>query len=281
MSSATAPGSGSFNSGLSNPRKDRSMLRKALVPGSFALLFALVGAAAGVAQDSLEVTAGGLVGLGTSTPQTKMHIYGTDTGVATPKLLVENATSGAAAQRELFELRNKGGVSFIFEDTTVPERWSFASFSNSFIVNNQANAGIEYSFGPTGNLVIAGSLTANGVVYPSSRVLKDDFQKVDGREVLARLAEMPVTEWRYKSDAAASRHIGPMAEDFQSTFKLGAEGAGLNVGDVAGVTIAAVQGLWLELQDEKTAVQELRELVQEQRQLIDELRAELDARREN
>jgi hypothetical protein len=265
------------------------MIRKALIPGSFALLLALAGGSAGFAQSSIEVTPGGNVGVGTATPTTKLHVFGTDSGVTSTKLLVENATSGAAVQRELFELRNKGGASFIIEDTTVPERWSFASFSNSFIVNNQANGGVEYTFGPTGTLVIAGNLIANGVIYPSSRVLKDDFQKVDGRDVLARLAEMPVTEWRYKSDVAASRHIGPMAEDFRSTFKLGAEGAGLNVGDVAGVTIAAVQGLWLELRDQKTAAEEqhkvlteLQQVVQEQRQLIDELRAQLAAeQREN
>ena len=262
------------------------MIRKALIPGSFFLLLAFVGVAAGVAQSSIEVTPGGSVGMGTATPATKLHVYGTDSGVTSTKLLVENANAGAAAQRELFELRNKGGVSFIFEDTTVPERWSFASFGNSFIINNQANAGVEFTFGPTGNLTIAGNLTANGVVYPSSRSLKDGFQAVDGRDVLARLAAMPVSEWRYKSDPAASRHIGPVAEDFHTAFGLGAEGIGLNVGDVAGVTIAAVQGLWMELRDQKTAAEaqektlaELNEVVKEQRLLIEELRAELAARR--
>ena len=261
------------------------MVRKALIPGSFFLLLALAGVTAGVAQSSIEVTPGGSVGVGTATPLTKLHVYGTDSGVTSTKLLVENANTGAAAQRELFELRNKGGVSFIFEDTTVPERWSFASFVNSFIINNQANAGVEYTFGPTGNLTIAGNLTANGVVYPSSRSLKDGFQAVDGRDVLARLAAMPVSEWRYKSDPA-SRHIGPVAEDFHSAFGLGAEGIGLNVGDVAGVTIAAVQGLWLELRDQKAAAQEqektlaeLNQVVEEQRLLIEELRAELASTR--
>jgi hypothetical protein len=257
------------------------MIRKALIPGSLFLLLALAGVTAGVAQSSIEVTPGGSVGVGTATPVSKLHVYGTDPAVASTKLLVEN-DSASTGQRELFELRNKGGVSFIFEDTTVPERWSFASFTNSFIINNQANAGIEYTFGPTGNLVIAGTLTANGVVYPSSRSLKDGFQVVDGRDVLARLAAMPVSEWRYKSDPAASRHIGPVAEDFHSAFGLGAEGIGLNVGDVAGVTIAAVQGLWMELRDQKAASEaqektlaELNQVVKEQRLLIDELRAEL------
>jgi hypothetical protein len=260
------------------------MSHKAFVPGSLFLFLALAGGSAGVAQtSSLEVTPGGSVGLGTATPQAKMHIYGTDPAAAGTKLLVENANTGAGAQRELFELRNKGGVSFIFEDTTVPERWSFASFSNSFIINNQAVGGVEYNFGPTGNLVIAGNLTANGVFYPSSRVLKDDFRVVDGREALARLTAMPVSEWRYRSDPAASRHIGPVAEDFHSAFGLGSDGTGLNVGDVAGVTIAAVQGLWMELRDQKTAAQEqlaeLHQMLEEQRLLIEGLRTELESAR--
>ena len=260
------------------------MSRKALISGSFFLSLALAGASTGFAQ-SLEVTASGSVGLGTATPQTKFHLYGTDPGTTSTKLLVENA-NGTSSQRELFELRNNGGVSFIFEDTSVPERWSFASFTSSFIINNQANGGVEYNFGPTGNLVIAGSLTANGVVYPSSRTLKDDFRAVDGREVLARLAAMPVSEWHYKSDPASSRHIGPVAEDFHSAFGIGAEGKGLNVGDVAGVTIAAVQGLWMELRDQKEIAKEqektlaeLQQVLEEQRLLIDGLRAQLAAER--
>jgi hypothetical protein len=260
------------------------MTRKALTSGAFLLSLALAASAASAQTSSIEVLPSGFVGVGTSTPACEMHIQGTDPAVANVKLLVENANTGAPMQRELFELRNHGGASFIFEDTTVPERWSFASFTNSFIINNQANGGIEYNFGPTGNLVIAGSLTANGVLYPSSRVLKEDFQAVDGRDILARLAAMPVSEWRYKADQTASRHIGPMAEDFRSAFALGAEGPGLNVGDVAGVTIAAVQGLWTELQEQKAAAKEqektlaeLHQLVDEQRLLIEALRTKLES----
>jgi endosialidase-like protein len=260
------------------------MTRKTLIPGSFFLFLALAGGAAGVAQtSSIEVTSSGFVGVGTAAPQSELHVRGTDPAVANTKLLVENA-AGTSLQRELFELRNNGGMAFIFEDTTVPERWAFASFINSFVINNQANAGVEYNFGPTGSLVIAGNLTANGVFYPSSRVLKDDFQAVDGREVLARLAALPVSEWRYRSDPAASRHIGPVAEDFHSAFGLGAEGTGLNVGDVAGVTIAAVQGLWTELQEQKAAAEdqgktlaELHQVLEEQRLLIERLRARLES----
>lgn len=252
------------------------MNRKVLVFGSFFLLLAFGGGSAGAQTNSLEVTATGYVGLGTPTPQSQLHLRGTDPGIASTKLLVENAAD-ASSQREIFELRNKGGVSFIFEDTTVPERWSFASFTDSFIINNQANGGIEYRFGPTGNLVIAGNLTASGVFYPSSRALKDDFRTVDGRDILARLAAMPVSEWRYRSDPAASRHIGPMAEDFRSAFGVGVDGSGLNVGDVAGVTIAAVQGLWTELQEQEKTLAELRQVLEEQRLLIEELRAELES----
>lgn len=262
----------------------RPMTRNAFVLGSFFLLLVLAAGSAGAQANSLEVTANGYVGLGTATPQSQLHLWGNDPGVASTKLLVQNATD-SPMQRELFELRNHGGVSFIFEDTTVPERWSFASFVHSFIINNQANGGIEYNFGPTGNLIISGSLTANGVVYPSSRALKEDFRAVNGREVLARLAAMPVSEWSYRSDPA-SRHIGPVAEDFRSAFGLGVEGAGLNVGDVAGVTIAAMQGLWTELQEQKAAAKEqektlaeLQKVLEEQRLLIEELRAELGATR--
>lgn len=212
---------------------------------------------AGAPANSMEITSGGFVGLGTASPESRLHIRAADPGFGT-KLLVESI--GPPGPRELFELRNNGGATFIFEDTTVPERWGFGIFSDKFLIDNQANGGLEYTFGATGNLTIVGNLTAAN--FPSSsRELKQDFAAVDPGTILAKLVRMPVTEWTFKDDPEQRRHIGPTVEDFSATFGLGTNGHSLVVTDVNGVSLAAIQGLHA--------------LVEEQRQMIGQLEERL------
>ena len=215
----------------------------------------------GAPSNSLYVTGSGFVGVGTSVPASKLHVQGSDSAVANTKVLVENLSSTAMA-RELFEIRNNGLVAFIVEDTSVSERWSFSGSSN-FNINNQAHASVEYTFGPTGNLAILGNLTAANFP-PSSRELKQGFAAVDHRTILARLAQMPVTEWTFKDDPKQRRHIGPTVEDFSATFGLGTNGQSLIVSDVNGVALAALKGL-------HSVVEEQRQLIEKQHELIGQL----------
>ncbi len=220
---------------------------------------------AGAATGSLEMVASGFVGMGTATPETRLHLRSTDPTTASfgpSKFLVENASS-TNTPRELFELRNNGSVAFIFKDQSVPERWAFQGFANSFIIDNQNNGGIEYNFGPTGNLVMAGNLTAAN--FPSSsRTLKENFDEIDPVAVLNRLISMPVTEWSFRDDPAHKRHIGPTVEDFQATFGLGTHGKSLVITDVGGVALASLQGL-------HSLVEQQRQTIEKQQALIDQL----------
>jgi TATA-binding protein-associated factor Taf7 len=53
-----------------------------------------------------------------------------------------------------------------------------------------------------------------------------------------------VTEWNYKDEGAARKHIGPMAQDFHTAFGLnGADDKHISVVDEGGVALAAIQGL--------------------------------------
>jgi len=217
---------------------------------------------AGAATGSLEIAGTGFVGLDTASPETRLHLRSTDpttTSFGPSKLLVENASS-TNKPRELFELRNNGSVAFIFEDVSVPERWAFQGFSNSFIIDNQNIGGIEYNFGPTGNLVITGNLTAAN--FPSSsRTLKEDFDEIDPVAVLNRLVSMPVTEWSFRGDPEHKRHIGPTVEDFQATFGLGTHGKSLVITDVGGVALASVQGLHALVEEQRRTIEKQQELI--------------------
>ena len=77
----------------------------------------------------------------------------------------------------------------------------------------------------------------------SDRSAKTNFRSVDEREVLARLASMPVETWNYKTQDAAIRHIGPMAQDFKTAFGMGENDTSISTVDAQGVALAAIQGL--------------------------------------
>jgi hypothetical protein len=41
---------------------------------------------------------------------------------------------------------------------------------------------------------------------------------VESRDVLERLARLPIQTWHYTNDTVRTRHLGPMAQDFQAAF---------------------------------------------------------------
>ncbi len=201
----------------------------------------------GAPSSSIDVTATGFVGFGTPSPTAQLHLFGTGAGTTATKLLVENANTGAAEPRELYELRNHGDAGFIVDDTTDPERWYFGTFNNGFIINNQANnPALEYAFGPTGNLTISGTLTQN-----SDRETKTAITAVDPAEILDKVRGLPIATWQLKTDPDHVQHLGPMAQDFSAAFGLGADDRHIALADLASVSLAAIQALYAEVQELK------------------------------
>ena len=100
----------------------------------------------------------------------------------------------------------------------------------------------------------AGNLTAAGTVNGSSdRNAKENFSAVDAREVLERVAAMPVSEWNYREDPN-TRHIGPMAQDFYAAFNVGPDEKHITMVDADGVALAAIQGLNQKLEEKETRI---------------------------
>lgn len=113
------------------------------------------------------------------------------------------------------------------------------------------------------DMVSGAHVTVGGVwTNASSRELKHDFQPVDARAILARVAELPILEWSYVNEGGV-RHLGPVAEDFAAAFALGSDDRSIGTVDADGVALAAIQGLC--------------ELVQEKDRQLDLLSAELRA----
>lgn len=77
----------------------------------------------------------------------------------------------------------------------------------------------------------------------SDRNRKENFLFVDGEDVLARLRNVPVSNWNYRTQESEIRHMGPMAQDFYAAFGLGENELMINSVDIDGVNMAAVQAL--------------------------------------
>jgi len=76
----------------------------------------------------------------------------------------------------------------------------------------------------------------------SDRDAKTDIAPLDDAAVLAKVATLPVSTWRYKTEAAV-RHVGPMAQDFYAAFGVGEDDRHITSIDEDGVALAAIKAL--------------------------------------
>jgi len=94
--------------------------------------------------------------------------------------------------------------------------------------------------------VIEGQVAFTSV---SDKTKKENFQPVDGEEVLGKIRGFELSSWNFIGhDPKEFRHYGPMAQDFFAAFghdgigQIGSE-ATINSGNMAGILIIAVQPL--------------------------------------
>jgi len=94
----------------------------------------------------------------------------------------------------------------------------------------------------------------------SSADAKADFSPIDSREVLEKLAGIPIQTWRYKSENEDMRHLGPTAQDFYDAFGLGPSRRGIATVDADGVALAAIQGLYEIVRRQQEEIERFKEL---------------------
>jgi Chaperone of endosialidase len=132
--------------------------------------------------------------------------------------------------------------------------------------------GSSVQISANGNVQMAGEITSLAINLTSDRNAKEDFKPVNPREVLDKVARLPITEWQYKADkgraeAKAARHIGPVAQDFRQAFALGHDDKHISMVDEGGVALAAIQGLNEELEQKNQEVEALKQRVADLSQL--------------
>jgi hypothetical protein len=77
-----------------------------------------------------------------------------------------------------------------------------------------------------------------------TRNIKANFSFVEGKQVLQKLFNVPISTWSYNDQTPSIQHMGPLAEDFYAAFGLGEDEKYINTVDVDGVALAAIQGLY-------------------------------------
>jgi hypothetical protein len=112
----------------------------------------------------------------------------------------------------------------------------------------------------TGVSVAPGSGSWSSV---SDRNAKENFTALNSIAILQRVAQLPLSTWNYKTQDAAIRHIGPMAQDFYAAFGVGEDNTHISTIDADGVSLAAIQGLYQIVQDKDQRIAQLeREVAQ-------------------
>jgi len=111
----------------------------------------------------------------------------------------DNSGSSFASERNnQFRVRATGGARFDVNNA----RWS-----------------ISTTTAPTSSPPRRGQAdVGRGVDQRLQRGAQENFAGVDGQQVLASLADMPITTWNYRVEGSAVRHMGPTAQDFYAAF---------------------------------------------------------------
>jgi hypothetical protein len=201
------------------------------------------------------------VGIGVASPTETLHVEGSS---GQTSVLIREL-SGTEAARTILELVNNGPGYLRMTDTS-PDGgggWTFQPEGPSLRLNKAGTGAAEVILrgrmdaGGLATMQVDGSIQATNVVFSSSRALKTGFQPLDPRSVLEKISGLQISEWSFIDDKSGHRHIGPIAEDFAAAFDLGGNGKQISLIDASGVALAAVQGLYSELQEKSVILDEL------------------------
>ena len=101
--------------------------------------------------------------------------------------------------------------------------------------------------------------TAAGVLQgASSKSIKENYEALDFDTILAKIDQLPVERWNYKSEGSGIKHIGPYAEDFKAAFGIGESNKSIALIDEAGIALAGTKGLIEKMKIQDVAIVELK-----------------------
>jgi hypothetical protein len=129
----------------------------------------------------------------------------------------------------------------------------------------------EVFFSSAGDIEAHGTITGS-VGSPSSREFKHSLTTLDYEQVLEKVEALPLFAWTYKPQISSdqTRHFGPVAEDFYSSFGLGADNR-IAPTDSSGIALAAIKALNQKVVDLEAERGDLQESLSELRSMVEVL----------
>jgi hypothetical protein len=165
--------------------------------------------------------------------------------------------------------------SFVWADSSTPDFHSTAA--NQFAVRCTGGAKFVTAIDGSGAQTAGVRLLAGDTAWSSisDKNAKKNFQPVDSKVVLEKLAAIPVQNWNYKWEADTEPpHLGPMAQDFKAAFYPGRDDKSISTLEFDGVELAAIQGLNQKLNERDAEIQQLKQSVLELKQMVSQLTEE-------
>jgi hypothetical protein len=165
----------------------------------------------------------------------------------------DNVTQGDYSFAAGYGARANGPGCFVWADATGGELT--CQDQNCFVA--RASGGVY--FYTSSDLHAGARLPAGSGAWStlSDQDVKANFTPVDGQEILARLAGVPIQSWTYHTQDPSIRHIGPTAQDFQAAFEVGEDNRHISTVDADGVALAAIKGLYQLAQQQAGQIEDL------------------------
>ena len=197
--------------------------------------------------------AGGNVNIGNTIPDAPLHVVGgsdvSPSGGGTLVIGDVNGNNIAIDGNEILA-RNDRAVSPLFLNPIVGAHVSIGTTTTDYALR-----------------VLSAYCTGSTWVSASDRNLKAGFAPVDTLAILAKVAALPMQTWHY-TNAPGTRHIGPMAQDFQAAFGVGDDDKTIATIDTDGVALAAIQGLNALLKAQAAELHSLKQEMMELRRAV-------------
>ena len=231
----------------------------------------------------------GRLGIGTTTPGTELDVVATQglgrftsTNASNGSVLIFNNRSPLASYLGAINFETNGStvgqIAYLASDRFAFRAGGVERMSLGGGILTVEGVGNEKAFiSGAGDEIVIGSAKAsvnnirfgNLTEFPnrpmdcyarsfnstSDRQAKQDFRSVEAAAILEKVVALPISEWAYKGESA-TRHIGPVAQDFKEAFGLGSSDKSIASVDADGVALAAIQGLNRKMEVENTALKE-------------------------
>lgn len=241
------------------------------------------------ADQQFLIRAAGGVGIGTTSPESELHIFrgsaGSVTANATSLLSLENSNN--AFMHILTPATNVAGVLFgnpgasldasvRYNNSGSDRELSFRTLnSQRMVILTNGSVGIGISI-PTNTLHVNGGVSATAFVTTSDRNAKENLMPVSPQEVLSKVIALPITTWNFKT-MNDGRHMGPMAQDFFAAFGLGGGDTTITSVDPDGVALAAIQGLNQKLEEQRIYSKTRDAEIESLKQIVAELKRQIES----